>query len=230
MAGRWLGDSHASVLCHRLFCYGLRAVFCRHRWYSIRVKPWKVHKRRPCFFSYVHPLRWICFWRLRRGKSMGLESSPGSSIIFLVRSSLYCSWSTRRVLAPNGMSLPASEFWFSPVARRNRKSFILASLLLTGVLFAVGFGIWFFDATGNHNDLILITFFIPYVLCQFFLTAQRFRDMNLTGWLALLWVPVGIADKYVGGAASIAFLIILCAVPGTKGTNQYGADPLGSSP
>lgn len=124
------------------------------------------------------------------------------------------------------MTLPATEFWFSPFVRRNRKSFILANLLLTGVLIVVGFGIWFFDATGNGSDLVFLVFFIPYVLCQFFLTAQRFRDMNLTGWLALLWIPVGIADKYIGGAASIAFLIILCAVPGTRGANQYGPDPL----
>jgi uncharacterized membrane protein YhaH (DUF805 family) len=125
------------------------------------------------------------------------------------------------------MSLPATGFWFSPVVRRNRKSFMFATVLLTGVLVAVGFGFWYFDAARSNNEWILILFFIPYVLCGYFLTAQRLRDMSFTGWLALLWVPVGIADKYIGGAASLAFYIVLCAVPGTKGDNRYGPDPLG---
>lgn len=124
------------------------------------------------------------------------------------------------------MSLPATDYWFSLSVRRNRKSYILSSLLLTATFLAVIFALWFFGARGRGGFIILLLFFVPYLICGYLLTAQRLRDMNLTGWLALLWIPVGIADSYVGGAASFAFFIILCVVPGTQGDNRYGPDPL----
>jgi uncharacterized membrane protein YhaH (DUF805 family) len=126
------------------------------------------------------------------------------------------------------MSLPATEFWFSASVRRNRKSFIFASVLLIAVWGGVLLALWFFEARSGVAEWIFLLFFIPLVVCTYFLTAQRLRDMNLTGWLALLWIPVGIADKYVGGAVTLAFLIVLCVVPGTKGPNSYGHDPLES--
>lgn len=86
--------------------------------------------------------------------------------------------------------------------------------------------LWFFGARGRQWVTIFLLFFIPYVICTYSLTAQRLRDINQTGWLALLWIPVGTADNYVGGAASLAFIIALCSIPGTEGPNRYGSDPL----
>jgi uncharacterized membrane protein YhaH (DUF805 family) len=83
-------------------------------------------------------------------------------------------------------------------------------------------GLWFFEAKGRQWAIIFMIFFAPYVICTYFLTAQRLRDFNQTGWLALLWIPIGTADNYVGGAASLAFIIALCAIPGTQGPNRYG--------
>lgn len=89
---------------------------------------------------------------------------------------------------------------------------------MTVVLIVVGLALWFFDARGNRGELIFFLFFIPYVLCGYFLTAQRLRDMNLTGWLALLWIPVGIADKFIGGAASLAFSLFFTQFPEREAT------------
>lgn len=98
--------------------------------------------------------------------------------------------------------------------------------MLTGIFIAVIAALWFFNAKGRSGATIVLLFFVPYFVCGYLLTAQRLRDMNATGWLALLWLPVGVADRHIGGAASFAFFIILCAVPGTLGHNRYGPDPL----
>ncbi|ESX85293.1 membrane protein [Mesorhizobium sp. LSHC412B00] len=103
---------------------------------------------------------------------------------------------------------------------------MLANLLLVGVLVCVVLVLWVFAPSKRNGYLILLVFLVPFVLCQYFLTGQRLRDMGLTGWLALLWLPVGIADNYVGGAATLAFILVLCVVPGTVGPNRYGPDPL----
>ena len=119
------------------------------------------------------------------------------------------------------MSLPATEFWFSLSVRRNRKSFMLASLLLLliGVIFSGFFNIhWIFVAI----------FAVPFTIAQHILIAQRLRDMNVTGWLALLWIPIQMLPFMynIPFPFGIALLIIVCAVPGTKGPNNYGDDPL----
>jgi uncharacterized membrane protein YhaH (DUF805 family) len=105
---------------------------------------------------------------------------------------------------------------------------MLSSIILTVTFLSVLLALWFFEAGGRGGTIILLMFFVPYLICGYLLSAQRLRDMNQTGWLALLWVPVGIIDSYVGGAASFAFFIVLCVVPGTQGENRYGPDPLQS--
>lgn len=124
------------------------------------------------------------------------------------------------------MSLPATEQWFSLRARRNRKSYIAASIILATIMLCVLLALWFFAASRWTFDMVLLLFVVPYVVCIYSLTSQRLRDIGQTGWLALLWIPVGIADRYIGGAASVAFFIVLCVVPGTPGENRYGPDPL----
>lgn len=87
---------------------------------------------------------------------------------------------------------------------------------------------WF--KPSNRAALFVYAPFVgAYLICSFTLTAQRLRDMGLTGWLALLWIPVNMVDAYLHGAASLAAWIVLCAVPGTKGPNRYGPDPVSSS-
>lgn len=125
------------------------------------------------------------------------------------------------------MSVSAVEHWFSPVIRRNRKSYIWATIFLTAIMASVVLFLWFTSLVStNAGALIFLAFFIPYFICGYFLTAQRLRDIGISGWLALLWIPVGIADSHLEGAAALSFYIVLAALPGTKGENRYGPDPL----
>ena len=130
------------------------------------------------------------------------------------------------------MSLPASEFWFSLSIRRNRKSFLIGTLFLLGVLAAVLGGLYFFGVGKRVSIILLVIFGLPLIFVSYNLAAQRLRDFNLTGWLALLWLPINVlSDDYaeLSSALSLAFWIVLVFVPGTKGENRYGPDPLEES-
>jgi uncharacterized membrane protein YhaH (DUF805 family) len=127
------------------------------------------------------------------------------------------------------MSLPAPEYWFSLSVRRNRKSFLFAYLLLVAVLAAFLGGMYFFDVNGRPFLILLLVFGLPWLLVSYNLTAQRLRDMGLTGWLALLWIPINMLQndyQMLSSALSLAFLIVLVFVPGTQGENRYGPNPL----
>jgi uncharacterized membrane protein YhaH (DUF805 family) len=125
------------------------------------------------------------------------------------------------------MSLPALQGWFSPLVRRNRKSFVLAELAVIMVMFGSLLVIDWFSRTSVGPGLWFWAFAIPSVICTYFLTAQRLRDLNVSGWLTLLWIPINTIDK---SAASYTLaptaLFLLSIIPGTKGENKFGPDPL----
>lgn len=125
------------------------------------------------------------------------------------------------------MSLPATEFWFSFDVRRNRMSFIFANLILLFIMALAIFGLWFFEVRIRSGRIIFFLFYVPFLIAQYMLSAQRLRDINLTGWLALLWFPIGLLPEQYNAAAAVTFLIVLSAVPGSIGHNRYGDDPLG---
>jgi len=124
------------------------------------------------------------------------------------------------------MSLPASEFWFSTTVRRNRKSFIFANVFLMLIMAFVICALFFFEVRLRSGQIIYFLFYIPFLIAQYFLTAQRLRDFGVTGWLSLLWIAIALLPPPYSGAFSLAFLLVLCAVPGTEGDNRYGSDPL----
>jgi uncharacterized membrane protein YhaH (DUF805 family) len=125
------------------------------------------------------------------------------------------------------MSRPAFEDWFSLSARRNRKSYILALLALYGILAAVVLILWYFGPSLRVWYLIMTIFLIPSAIVTYTLSGQRLRDFGVTGWLALLWLPIGMIPDPWGGATALAASIVLLTVPGTRGPNRYGPDPLG---
>lgn len=125
-------------------------------------------------------------------------------------------------------SYPALEDWFSTSIRMNRKSFMLAAAALFVVMLVLFLIVSWFEPSDRAALFVFAPFVIAYLICSYTLTAQRLRDIGLTGWLALLWIPVNMADTYLQGAASLAAWIVLCAVPGTKGPNRYGSDPVGA--
>lgn len=79
------------------------------------------------------------------------------------------------------------------------------------------------DSTRGVLSLIVLALA---VVCNYFLSAQRLRDLNVTGWLSLFWVPIGMLPDPFSSVGSIIFLICLCAIPGTRGENSFGPDPL----
>lgn len=124
------------------------------------------------------------------------------------------------------MSTPVSKEWFSATIRRNRQSYFLSNVILISIVATILSIAHIFCQSEERFFVIFLLFGIPYVLCQYFLTGQRLRDLNLSGWLALLWMPVHILDSKIDGTASLIFWILLCSLPGTAGTNRYGPDPL----
>lgn len=96
---------------------------------------------------------------------------------------------------------------------------ILIMVLVTGVLL-------FFEVQLRSGQIIFFIFYIPFLVAQYFLTAQRLRDFGVSGWFSLLWIVIAVLPPAYSGAFSLAFLFVLCAVPGTQGDNQYGSDPL----
>ncbi|MDB9857911.1 hypothetical protein OAC63_05970, partial [Amylibacter sp.] len=84
------------------------------------------------------------------------------------------------------MSLPASEYWFSTTVRRNRLSFMIANVILVVIAVIVVGALYFFEANSRVAGIVVLIFYVPYFIAQYFLSAQRFRDLGLTGWCALL--------------------------------------------
>jgi uncharacterized membrane protein YhaH (DUF805 family) len=127
------------------------------------------------------------------------------------------------------MSLSACEYWFSFSVRRNRKSFIVSSLLLYGVLLVYLAGIYFFDVERRTIQLLFFVFGLPWLFVSYNLTAQRLRDFSVTGWLCLLWVPINMLQSdyaTISSALHLTVWMVLVFIPGTKGENSYGSDPL----
>ncbi|MGH0004799.1 DUF805 domain-containing protein [Pseudovibrio ascidiaceicola] len=119
-----------------------------------------------------------------------------------------------------------TEDWFSLSTRRNRSSYIFAIVMLNLFLAIVFSALYFFEASYSSGLFIAATFVVLYALANFTLTAQRLRDFGVSGWLALLWIPIIILPKPFSLAALLAGFIILATLPGTRGANRYGPDPL----
>ena len=63
-------------------------------------------------------------------------------------------------------------------------------------------------------------------IASYTLSAQRLRDMGVTGWLALVWLPINFAEDGLRSLAALIFILILWSVPGTQGKNRYGDSPI----
>lgn len=104
-------------------------------------------------------------------------------------------------------------------------------LLVFVALFAalIGFSADFSAIENNPLLWILGAVFLLSYLGLFFIpgiavTVRRWHDQNQSGWFILLFVVLGLIP-IVGGLSSIAQIVFMC-LPGTKGPNKYGEDPL----
>lgn len=118
------------------------------------------------------------------------------------------------------------ENWFSLSIRRERKSFIFASISLFFLLLMIFIFIGWIDLSGKTKSIFYFIYFLMGLTCSYTLTAQRLRDVNMTGWLALLWVPISFADDSIRATLTSAFTLALWVIPGSKGENEYGPSPI----
>ena len=121
------------------------------------------------------------------------------------------------------MSKPAFEDMFNlKSGRRNRKSFALFMLAQLGIsisLFSVIFVVTPALSEFEKGLIALLVFVVGVglLMTQFCAMAQRCRDIGYRGfWVILNFIPV----------VALIFQALLLIVPGTKGPNQYGPDPL----
>jgi uncharacterized membrane protein YhaH (DUF805 family) len=123
------------------------------------------------------------------------------------------------------MTSPAEQ-WFSLSIRRERKSFIFGSIILLLLMVAIIYVIDILDVSNRVKTLFLAVYAALATVVSYTLSAQRLRDMGVTGWLALIWLPINFsADEFRSVLTSI-FILILWVVPGTQGSNRYGRSPI----
>lgn len=120
---------------------------------------------------------------------------------------------------------------FSFIGRTNRKSFVINFLLilLIGMLPAVIFCV----LAVKFKSIILLILTIFFVLCaviaHYANLARRFHDFGQSAWWTLLIFAMGFFFNYEGSPFSLfcnLLFIVFALIPGTKGSNKYGADPL----
>jgi uncharacterized membrane protein YhaH (DUF805 family) len=123
------------------------------------------------------------------------------------------------------MSIPAHEEWFSTKIRRNRKSFMgaFATLLVALLCFIPIISVL---ADGALGLLALIMVCLPSGLAAYLLSAQRLRDIGVSGWFALLWFPINWIPDPFSIILATAFLSLHFCIPGSEGTNRFGEDPV----
>lgn len=104
---------------------------------------------------------------------------------------------------------------------RRRRGSYFNFVLTTGVLLFPLYVLMDHGAGVPGLTLLLSVLMIPIGIASLAVTAQRCRDIDWSGWAALLnVVPV----------IGMAFCIMLLFYPGTRGPNRYGPDPRDAQP
>lgn len=107
-----------------------------------------------------------------------------------------------------------SEFWFFCLYY----SLTLYAEVLALRMLPTTFGYALRDPKLAPIALLLFLFMLGNYIPLLAVTSRRIRDTGASGWFALLHLV-----PFVG----IFIVMIWCLIPGKRGTNQYGPDPLG---
>lgn len=118
------------------------------------------------------------------------------------------------------MSKPAFEDIFSFSGRRNRKSYIVYTIVVFFIVLVLSVIIGFIGAATAGIGLVLYVLILPLVVSSWAVGSQRCRDFGWTGWAMLITII-----PYVG----LIFIVAIMVVPGKDGENRYGPDPLQTS-
>ncbi|MCX7301109.1 MAG: DUF805 domain-containing protein [Rhodobacterales bacterium] len=127
------------------------------------------------------------------------------------------------------MSKPVFEDLFTFSGRRNRLSYLLYSLAVTGL------GGFIYYVLADMIGLIAFVLMIPLIISSWAVGGQRCRDFGWSGWAVLI-----ILIPYIGGILGFVsgifphvggiFAILIMFIPGIRAENRYGPDPLASLP
>ena len=133
------------------------------------------------------------------------------------------------------MATFATHFYFSPRGRTGRRlywMFGVVPISLASII--LGFLLGFLTRVAR---LPLEVFWFLFAVIGLFglwswicIGSRRLHDLNQSGWWMLVAtvLPVGIYLVVPGPVSklfSLAFTIVLGAIPGTVGANTFGADP-----
>ncbi|MGF7152290.1 DUF805 domain-containing protein [Novosphingobium gossypii] len=110
---------------------------------------------------------------------------------------------------------------------------LIVTIVLVGIAFASGFSYRAMVQGGSAGaGLGVITIIALSLLGLFYLAifipgiavaVRRFHDRDMSGWWYLGLIVLGMVPL-IGSLAGIAQIVIFC-LPGTPGTNRFGADP-----
>ncbi|MDE0341986.1 MAG: DUF805 domain-containing protein [Deltaproteobacteria bacterium] len=133
------------------------------------------------------------------------------------------------------MSKPVLEDLFTFSGRRNRKSYNLYQVAMA----LIG-GVGELIVASGEVALVVIGVLVLFALglSQIAVVTQRFRDFGWTGWTILVFPGLvllvvlafsfdwGIGLVWLAIAAAFVVTLALMCVPGNRGDNDYGPDPL----
>ena len=87
---------------------------------------------------------------------------------------------------------------------------------------------------GSMGIGAIVVFFVFYVwllltgVASFAVSVRRLHDLNLSGWFIVLFYAVligcALISMWLYWAAAIGSIVVMC-LPGTAGSNKYGANP-----
>lgn len=136
--------------------------------------------------------------------------------------------------APGGMysdirhPLYSLKGWFAFRGRMGRREWwnricimigISVGFVVPAVKNAEGFGLSGDDGTASFAAVLLIVMYIIYIC----FSVRRMHDMNLSGWCMLLLAVICVFIPVIPAA------VWLGCVPGTKGPNRFGPDPVNNA-
>ena len=138
------------------------------------------------------------------------------------------------------MSKPVFEGWVTLSGRRNRKSYLLATCFLFVIaifvqvvtIFVTGFDFTMesiVTQTPRNWDIIALIIMIIIAFFYLNLSEQRLRDFGWDGgkWACILFcLFLAPNPEEIEGFVALIIWGVLLLVPGTRGENKYGHDPL----
>lgn len=117
------------------------------------------------------------------------------------------------------------------VGRTNRKAFIIKILLILigGSILGCIFAVLAVKLRSTVFFIGAVAVFLGIAVAYYANMARRLHDIDQSAWWALVYFVLAFFLNHEGSPFQIIaliLLIVLAAIPGTKGPNKYGADPL----